>query len=86
MTDPRLLTVILNWRTADMTLEAVEAALREMEGLPGEIVVVDNESQDGSFEVMLEHARHRGWTAKGRVRVVQSCGCAGAGCRRHHGR
>lgn len=72
MTDPRLLTVILNWRTADMTLEAVEAALREMEGLPGEIVVVDNESQDGSFEVMLEHARHRGWTAKGRVRVVQS--------------
>ena len=33
-----------------MTLEAVEAALREMDGIAGEIVVVDNDSGDGSFE------------------------------------
>jgi hypothetical protein len=33
--DPKLLTVVLNWRTADMTLRAAETALREMEGISG---------------------------------------------------
>lgn len=45
-----VLTVILNYKTATMTLRSVQAALREMQGIDGEIVVVDNDSQDGSFE------------------------------------
>ena len=36
--DPLVLTVILNWCTAEMTLRAAAAALREMEGIEGEII------------------------------------------------
>jgi hypothetical protein len=66
---PLVLTVILNYRTAEMTLESAKAALREMEGIAGEIVIVDNDSGDGSFEAMTEGVRAAGWT---RVRVLQS--------------
>lgn len=66
---PRVLTVILNWRTADMTLQAAEAALREMAGITGEITIVDNDSQDGSFDKLQAEVAARGWN---RVRVLQS--------------
>ncbi|MDZ4136930.1 MAG: glycosyltransferase family 2 protein [Paracoccaceae bacterium] len=68
-----LLTVILNWRTAEMTLRATEAALREMAGIPGALTIVDNDSGDGSFDRMAAEVRARGWD-KGEtpVRVLQS--------------
>ena len=49
---PRLLTVILNWRTPAMTLQAAEAALRALEGIEGALVIVDNDSGDGSEETL----------------------------------
>jgi N-acetylglucosaminyl-diphospho-decaprenol L-rhamnosyltransferase len=64
---PTVLTVILNWRTADMTLQSVAAAETAMQGIAGEIVVVDNDSGDGSFEKMQAELAGRP-----RVRVVQS--------------
>ncbi|MBN8630749.1 MAG: glycosyltransferase family 2 protein [Rhodobacterales bacterium] len=64
---PTVLTVILNWRTAEMTLKAADAAERAMEGIAGGIVVVDNDSGDGSFERMTEALKDRP-----RFRVVQS--------------
>ncbi|MCR9125435.1 MAG: glycosyltransferase family 2 protein [Rhodobacteraceae bacterium] len=67
-----LKTVILNYRTARMALQATESALREMEGIPGGIVLVDNDSGDGSYERMSDEAETRGWTRDGRVQVVQS--------------
>lgn len=68
-TKPRVLTVILNFRTPDMTLRVTEAALREMEGLEGAITVVDNNSGDGSYETLLKEVEQRGWS---RVRVLES--------------
>lgn len=71
-TPPReetILTVILNYRTADMTLRSVEAALTAMAEIAGEIVIVDNDSQDSSFETLSDAVRDRGWS---RVRVIQS--------------
>lgn len=65
-------TIILNWRTADMTLRSLEHAVAAMEGLPGAITVVDNDSGDGSFEALTDAVAARGWSAGGRVRVVQS--------------
>jgi len=65
----RVLVVILNWRTADMTLRAAEAALAAMEGIEGGITIVDNDSGDGSFERLRDAAAARG---RGRVRVLQS--------------
>ncbi|QCO56122.1 glycosyltransferase family 2 protein [Pseudorhodobacter turbinis] len=68
-----LLTVILNWRTADMTLSAAEVALREMKGIPGALTIVDNDSGDGSYEKLSAAVAERGWD-KGEipVRVIQS--------------
>ncbi len=65
----RVLTIVLNYRTAEMTLRAVEAAVREMEGLAGAITVVDNDSGDGSYEFLIQAVEQRGWS---RVRVLQS--------------
>ena len=64
-----VLTVVLNYRTPEMTIKAVEAALREMEKLDGAITVVDNDSGDGSFETLCKVAQERNWR---RVRVLQS--------------
>lgn len=68
-----LLTVILNWRTADMTLRSAEMALAAMEGITGSLTIVDNDSQDGSFETLSAVVAERGWD-KGphAVRVLQS--------------
>ena len=65
--DPTVLTVILNWRTADMTLGAVAAAEIAMQGIAGGIVVVDNDSGDGSFEKLQAALADRPG-----IRVVQS--------------
>ncbi|MCB1360273.1 MAG: glycosyltransferase family 2 protein [Rhodobacter sp.] len=62
-----VLCVILNWRTAEMSLKAAQAAMVAMEGIDGAITLVDNDSQDGSFEAMV--AASRDWP---RVRVLQS--------------
>lgn len=72
MAGPTLLTVIVNWRTPDLTLAAAAAALREMDGIDGGVVVVDNASDDGSFEYLSRAAASRGWTEGRRVRVLQS--------------
>jgi len=67
MTNPRLLLVILNYRTPEMTLKAAEAALREMAGIDGEIVIVDNGSGDDSEAVIDAGIEAAGWD---RTRVI----------------
>jgi len=69
MSDPRILTIVLNYRTAQMTLKSAAAARVAMAGLPGELVIVDNDSQDGSFEAMRSDVTAQGWDD---VRVIQS--------------
>lgn len=69
---PTVLTIILNYKTADMTLQSVEAARTAMEGIAGGILIVDNNSQDGSFETLSAHVSSQGWDMDGRVRVIQS--------------
>ena len=69
----QVMTVILNWRTAEMTLRAAEAAVRAMDGMEGAIVIVDNDSQDGSFEAMSQAVVAKGWDqGPARMRVIQS--------------
>ncbi|MGH1465063.1 MAG: glycosyltransferase family 2 protein [Cognatishimia sp.] len=71
MPDPTVLTVILNFRTAAMTVKAAEAALREMRDMPGALLIVDNDSGDGSFETIQTAVKEKGWTSP-RVQVLQS--------------
>ena len=62
-----VLTVILNWRTAEMTERAARAALRAMAGVDGAITIVDNDSGDGSFEHLCT-----AFAGQPRVQVLQS--------------
>ncbi|MBZ8119285.1 glycosyltransferase family 2 protein [Roseovarius sp. LXJ103] len=70
--DPSVLTVILNYRTPELAVKACAAALREMAGIRGEIVVVDNQSGDDSCAVIGEAIVDGGWDAQGRVRLIPS--------------
>jgi N-acetylglucosaminyl-diphospho-decaprenol L-rhamnosyltransferase len=69
MPDPKVLTIILNYKTADLTIKAAVAAHIAMAELPGEIVIVDNDSQDGSFDTIQSHVETAGWD---RIKVIQS--------------
>jgi len=62
-------TIILNWRTAAMTLRSAEAALTAMQGISGAITIVDNDSGDGSEQTLRRAVADRGWD---RVQVVQA--------------
>lgn len=73
-----VLCIILNWRTAEMTARAVESAITAMEGIEGAITVVDNDSQDGSYETLSA----AGWPG---VRVLQSGHNGGFGAGNNHG-
>ena len=75
---PTILTVLLNFRTADMTLQALESAVREMKDIAGAITVVDNDSGDGSYEKIRDTVLARGWD---RVRVVASGNNGWTNCR-----
>ena len=66
-----VLCVILNWRSAEMTFRAVQAAHEAMQGIPGAINVVDNDSGDGSFEQLSQAVAARDWGAVS-VRVMQA--------------
>ncbi|WP_370401071.1 glycosyltransferase family 2 protein [Sulfitobacter sp. JB4-11] len=68
---PRILVIVLNFRTAQMTLRAAEAGLADMpQG--AEMVIIDNASGDGSAAVLADQIAARGWDKGGRVRLVCS--------------
>ncbi|MEP0964065.1 MAG: glycosyltransferase family 2 protein [Roseobacter sp.] len=69
---PTVLTIVLNYKTAEMTLQSVQAARTAMENISGGIVVVDNDSQDGSYEAILAHVTQEGWDKEDAVRVIQA--------------
>ncbi|APE45317.1 glycosyl transferase [Sulfitobacter alexandrii] len=79
MADPRVLVVLLNYRTPQMTLRAAQSALADMPA-EAELVIVDNASGDGSM-VIFERAASE-WNLGARLRLVQSDrnGGFGAGC------
>ena len=68
--DPTILTIVLNYRTPDLTIRSAEAALREMASLNGQVTIVDNASDDGSFDQIKKAAQARGWLQSGRVQVL----------------
>jgi len=72
MNNPTVLTIILNYKTPDMTVQSLGAALIAMQGIDGEIIVVDNDSQDGSFESISAAVAEKLWDRNNRVRVIQS--------------
>ncbi|MBW4981175.1 glycosyltransferase family 2 protein [Mameliella sp. CS4] len=68
----RVLVVSLNYRTAEMTLRSVRAALRAIQGMDAELVIVDNDSGDGSFERIAQALKTEDWAQGAPIRLVQS--------------
>src|ERR1700729_714267 len=64
-------TIIVNFRTTTATIEAVRSILPDMANLADPlVVVVDNDSGDGSFERLKEVFADPSWL--GRVTVIGS--------------
>jgi N-acetylglucosaminyl-diphospho-decaprenol L-rhamnosyltransferase len=56
----RLAAVLINYRTGELTMRAVEALLKELETIGSfHVYVVDNDSRDGSYETMCQTVRDR---------------------------
>ncbi len=71
----RVLVVSLNYRTPEMTLRSLRAALGALDGVEADVVCVDNDSGDGSFEAIRDAVEAEGLA----VRVIQSGHNGGVG-------
>ncbi len=79
---PSLLVVVLNYRTAEMTLRAAEAVLADLpetDSAWAELAIVDNDSADGSAALLEQAIAERGWNAGGRVRLIRAAYNGGFG-------
>jgi N-acetylglucosaminyl-diphospho-decaprenol L-rhamnosyltransferase len=76
----KLLGIILNYKTPDMTLEAARGLARALELVPdSRFVIVDNDSQDGSFEKLRAAVAEEPWRDKCEVLASGRNGGFGAG-------
>lgn len=58
----KLLVVIVNYRTADLTIDCLASTVDELSGMhDARIVAVDNDSQDGSAARICKAIDERGW-------------------------
>lgn len=61
----KLAGIIINYRTAAMTADAVPGLLQELERAgESHLFIVDNDSQDGSVEYFEQRAREANWGAR----------------------
>lgn len=60
----KLLTVTVNYRTPDLTMQAVRTLVPQLEGIASKVVIVDNDSQDGSAEKIRSELAKENWGDK----------------------
>ncbi|MBX2813159.1 MAG: glycosyltransferase family 2 protein [Myxococcales bacterium] len=57
----KLLTATVNYKTPDLTMKAVRTLMPELNGLSSKVIIVDNDSQDGSAEKLREDLVKENW-------------------------
>ncbi|MDF1688934.1 MAG: glycosyltransferase family 2 protein [Cycloclasticus sp.] len=65
-----VLIVIVNYKTAGLTIECLHSLLLERESVEFKVTVIDNDSQDGSYDTLLSAVDAQGWAQW--VTVVQA--------------
>jgi N-acetylglucosaminyl-diphospho-decaprenol L-rhamnosyltransferase len=64
----KLLTIIVNYKTADLTIDALASVAGEISANPAyRLIVVENDSQDGSAERLETAIASNGWGAWARL-------------------
>ncbi len=66
----KLLAITINYKTPDMTIDAVAALMPELAGLSSRVIIVDNDSRDGSHLRMRARLDAEPWGQ--RVELVES--------------
>jgi hypothetical protein len=74
-----VVSVTVNYKTADLALRAVEAVLLDLEPLGGRAIIVENDSRDGSYERLCQAVAARGWSDRVTVIAAEKNGGFGAG-------
>jgi len=73
--NPRLLIVILNYRTADLTIACLRSLQPEVTSLPGtQVIVTDNASGDGSADAIAAAIAAKGLSAWARCQPLPKNG------------
>lgn len=67
-----IVVVVLNYKTAELAVAAARSAAAAMDGFGGAIILVDNDSQDGSFQKMQKDVQAAEWPKGLNVQVLQS--------------
>lgn len=60
----RVASITVNYKTPDLALRAVEAALVDLEPMGGKAILVDNASGDGSLQKLESAVSERGWNER----------------------
>lgn len=55
---PDISVIIVSWNSRELTLSCVESVLRHADGVPLELIVVDNASDDGTARAIRESVPH----------------------------
>ncbi len=66
----KIVSITVNYKTPELTIRAIQSELADLRDLGGQIIVVDNDSQDESFEYISKEVASRGWS--GIVKVVKT--------------
>jgi N-acetylglucosaminyl-diphospho-decaprenol L-rhamnosyltransferase len=64
----RVLGIMINYRTAELTAKAADCLLAELDAVgDSHLLIIDNDSQDGSLDVLHAEASKRGWGTRATV-------------------
>ncbi|MDX2021232.1 MAG: glycosyltransferase family 2 protein [Deltaproteobacteria bacterium] len=64
----RVLGIMINYRTADLTAKAADCLLAELDAIgDSHLLVIDNDSKDGSYEKLVQESAARDWGTRATV-------------------